>query len=84
MEYRHERTTNIRLLLADVDGTLVTQDKVLTDQTVAVAQQLRERHHAGDHQRRPPRGMSMLMRRSNSRGYRGFQRRVFVNPNCWY
>ena len=33
---------DIRLLLADVDGTLVTQDKVLTDQTVAVAQELRE------------------------------------------
>ena len=31
---------DIRLLLADVDGTLVTQDKVLTDQTVAVAQGL--------------------------------------------
>ena len=53
---------DIRLLLADVDGTLVTQDKVLTDQAVAVAQELRE---AGITlamtSGRPPRGMSMLI-----------------------
>ena len=48
---------NIRLLLADVDGTLVTQDKVLTDATKAAAAEL---HGAGlmlaITSGRPPRG----------------------------
>jgi Cof subfamily protein (haloacid dehalogenase superfamily) len=52
----------IRLLLADVDGTLVTPDKVLTDRTVAAVAQLRR---AGIlfavTSGRPPRGMSMLI-----------------------
>jgi Cof subfamily protein (haloacid dehalogenase superfamily) len=52
----------IRLLLADVDGTLVTQDKVLTDQAIAAAEQLRQ---AGIlfavTSGRPPRGMAMLI-----------------------
>ena len=32
----------IRLFLADVDGTLVTQDKVLTDAAVAAVRSLRQ------------------------------------------
>ncbi len=44
----------IRLLLADVDGTLVTQDKVLTDRAIAAVGKLKQ---AGilfaDHQRPP-------------------------------
>jgi Cof subfamily protein (haloacid dehalogenase superfamily) len=52
----------IRLLLADVDGTLVTQDKVLTDRAVAAVHALRD---AGIRfavtSGRPPRGMSMLV-----------------------
>jgi Cof subfamily protein (haloacid dehalogenase superfamily) len=52
----------IRLLLADVDGTLVTQDKVLTDRAAAAVHQL---HDAGIlfavTSGRPPRGMSMLI-----------------------
>jgi Cof subfamily protein (haloacid dehalogenase superfamily) len=52
----------IRLFLADVDGTLVTQDKVLTDRAIAAVQQLKE---AGIlfavTSGRPPRGMSMLV-----------------------
>ena len=52
----------IRLLLADVDGTLVTQDKVLTDQAVAAVDRLRD---AGVlfavTSGRPPRGMEMLV-----------------------
>ena len=52
----------IRLLLADVDGTLVNQDKVLTEKAVEAAHQLRE---AGVlfavTSGRPPRGMSMLV-----------------------
>jgi Cof subfamily protein (haloacid dehalogenase superfamily) len=52
----------IRLLLADVDGTLVTQDKVLTDRAIAAVTKLRQ---AGIlfaiTSGRPPRGMSMLI-----------------------
>ena len=52
----------IRLFLADVDGTLVTQDKVLTDDAVAAVHRLRD---AGVlfaiTSGRPPRGMEMLI-----------------------
>ena len=52
----------IRLMLADVDGTLVTQDKVLTDQAIDAVQALGK---AGIlfaiTSGRPPRGMAMLI-----------------------
>ncbi|KJK57820.1 haloacid dehalogenase [Saccharothrix sp. ST-888] len=52
----------IRLLLADVDGTLVTQDKVLTERAIGAVADLRQ---AGIlfavTSGRPPRGMSMLI-----------------------
>ena len=52
----------IRLMLADVDGTLVTNDKVLTDRAIAAVGALRA---AGITfavtSGRPPRGMSMLV-----------------------
>ena len=55
-------STPIRLLLADVDGTLVTQDKVLTDRAVEAVHEL---HRAGIMfaltSGRPPRGMQMLI-----------------------
>ena len=74
---------DIRLLLADVDGTLVTQDKALTEQTVAVAQELRE---AGITlaltSGRPPRGMSMLIAPLKLTGaIAGFNGGVFVHPD---
>jgi Cof subfamily protein (haloacid dehalogenase superfamily) len=52
----------IRLVLADVDGTLVTQDKVLTDRAVRAVHALHDAQilfaiTSG----RPPRGMSMLI-----------------------
>jgi len=52
----------IRLLLADVDGTLVTHDKVLTERTIAAVKQLKQADilfaiTSG----RPPRGMSVLI-----------------------
>ena len=57
-----DRTPPIRLFLADVDGTLVTQDKVLTDDAVAAVRRLRQ---AGVlfalTSGRPPRGMEMLL-----------------------
>ncbi len=53
---------SIRLFLADVDGTLVTNDKVLTDRAIAAVGKLRQ---AGIlfaiTSGRPPRGMSMLI-----------------------
>ncbi|HEX4865473.1 MAG TPA: Cof-type HAD-IIB family hydrolase [Acidimicrobiales bacterium] len=52
----------IRLLLADVDGTLVTQDKILTEKAIGAVRSL---HDAGVlfviTSGRPPRGMSMLI-----------------------
>jgi hydroxymethylpyrimidine pyrophosphatase-like HAD family hydrolase len=52
----------IRLLLADVDGTLVTPDKALTEAAIAAVGEL---HEAGIlfalTSGRPPRGMSMLI-----------------------
>lgn len=51
----------IRLVLADVDGTLVTQEKALTDRAIAAVRRLREAHiHFAVTSGRPPRGMSML------------------------
>jgi Cof subfamily protein (haloacid dehalogenase superfamily) len=52
----------IRLLLADVDGTLVTQEKVLTSEAIDVVRRLGEANilfaiTSG----RPPRGMAMLI-----------------------
>ncbi len=73
----------IKLLLADVDGTLVTQDKVLTEQAIASAQEL---HEAGVTlaltSGRPPRGMSMLIEPLKLKGaIAGFNGGVFVHPD---
>jgi Cof subfamily protein (haloacid dehalogenase superfamily) len=54
-------TPTVKLLLADVDGTLVTQEKVLTDRATEAVHKL---HDAGVTfaitSGRPPRGMAML------------------------
>ena len=55
-------TPAIRLVLADVDGTLVTPDKALTDRTLEAVRMLRDASilfaiTSG----RPPRGMQMLI-----------------------
>jgi len=74
---------DIRLLLADVDGTLVTQDKVLTEATKAVARELRD---AGIilaiTSGRPPRGMSMLIEPlALQSAIAGFNGGVLVKPD---
>jgi hypothetical protein len=55
-------SSSIKLVLADVDGTLVTNDKVLTDRAIAAVRKLGE---AGIlfavTSGRPPKGMSMLI-----------------------
>jgi len=73
----------IRLLLADVDGTLVTEDKLLTEAAKAAARELREAGVAlAITSGRPPRGMSMLIEPLALRGaIAGFNGGVLVNPD---
>jgi Cof subfamily protein (haloacid dehalogenase superfamily) len=53
---------DIRLLLTDVDGTLVTNDKILTPGAIAAAQALREAGIAlAVTSSRPPEGLRMLV-----------------------
>ncbi|MGH7056833.1 MAG: Cof-type HAD-IIB family hydrolase [Acetobacteraceae bacterium] len=73
----------IRLLLADVDGTLVTKDKVLTDAAKAAVKEL---HDAGIGlaitSGRPPRGMRMLIEPlALESPIAGFNGGVFVHPD---
>jgi Cof subfamily protein (haloacid dehalogenase superfamily) len=73
----------IRLFLADVDGTLVTQDKVLTDRAIAAVTKLKQ---AGIlfaiTSGRPPRGMSMLIEPLElTTPIAGFNGGVFVRPD---
>src|SRR5258705_6058674 len=55
-------TQPIKLVIADVDGTLVTQEKILTKRAAEAVQRL---HKAGIQfsitSGRPPRGMAMLL-----------------------
>jgi Cof subfamily protein (haloacid dehalogenase superfamily) len=52
----------IRLVLSDVDGTLVTSDKVLTEATIAVVERLKaEGILFAITSGRPPRGLTMLI-----------------------
>lgn len=73
----------ISLVIADVDGTLVTQEKVLTKDAIAAAQELRR---AGITlaltSGRPPRGMQMLIEPLQLEGQiAGFNGGVYVNPD---
>jgi len=74
---------DIRLLLADVDGTLVTKDKVLTEAAKEAARELRDAGIAlAITSGRPPRGMSMLIKPLALQGaIAGFNGGVFVNPD---
>ena len=73
---------DIRLLLSDVDGTLVTKDKVLTEAAVGAAVAL---HQAGIGltltSARPPRGMRMLVEPLNLQlPLAGFNGGLVVDP----
>jgi hypothetical protein len=74
---------SIRLLLADVDGTLVTNDKVLTAAAAAVVRELQQAGIAfAITSGRPPRGMAMLVEPLALQGaIAGFNGGVFVNPD---
>jgi Cof subfamily protein (haloacid dehalogenase superfamily) len=53
----------IRLVLADVDGTLVTKDKVLTDRAIAAVHKLYDADiRFALTSGRPPKGMAMLLK----------------------
>lgn len=75
--------TEIKLLLADVDGTLVTKDKVLTPRAIAAVQSLRARGiRFAITSGRPPRGMAMLVKPlALDTMIAGFNGGVFVNPD---
>jgi Cof subfamily protein (haloacid dehalogenase superfamily) len=74
---------DIRLLLADVDGTLVTKDKMLTEAAKAAVQELDRAGVAfAITSGRPPRGMSMLIEPLELRtAIAGFNGGVLVNPD---
>jgi len=73
----------ISLVLADVDGTLVTPDKVLTEASKAAARELQSAGIAlAITSGRPPRGMSMLIGPLALRdAVAGFNGGVFVRPD---
>ncbi|MGI9170141.1 MAG: Cof-type HAD-IIB family hydrolase [Caulobacteraceae bacterium] len=73
----------IRLMLADVDGALVTQDKILTHRARAAAKALGEAGIAlAITSGRPPRGMKMLIEPlALSTAVAGFNGGVLVNPD---
>ena len=73
----------IRLFLADVDGALVTREKVLTAAAKAAVRELREAGVAfAITSGRPPRGMKMLIEPLALTGpIAGFNGGVFVNAD---
>src|SRR5262249_21622385 len=57
-----EAMPRISLMLADVDGTLVTADKILTDRALAAVAALKRRNiRFAITSGRPPRGMAMFV-----------------------
>jgi Cof subfamily protein (haloacid dehalogenase superfamily) len=79
----HKARTEISLLLADVDGTLVTEDKVLTERARSAVRRL---HEAGIRfaltSGRPPRGMAMLIEPlALDTPIAGFNGGVYVRPD---
>ena len=73
----------IKLLLADVDGTLVTDQKVLTERAQAAVRNMRARGiHFAVTSGRPPRGMAMLIEPLKlDVALAGFNGGVYVNPD---
>jgi Cof subfamily protein (haloacid dehalogenase superfamily) len=79
----YHNSTKISLMLSDVDGALVTRDKVVTPRARAAVAELRAAHigftiTSG----RPPRGMKMLIDDLKiDTVVAGFNGGVFVNPD---
>jgi Cof subfamily protein (haloacid dehalogenase superfamily) len=74
---------HIRLLLADIDGTMVTDDKVLTEDAKAACRELRAAGIAlAITSSRPPRGLAMLIQPlALDNPIAGFNGGVMVNPD---
>jgi len=74
---------HISLLLADVDGTLVTENKILTPRALAAVAALRKRNiRLAITSGRPPRGMAMLVGPLNlDTPIAGFNGGVFTRPD---
>lgn len=74
---------DIRLLLSDVDGTLVTHDKVLTPAAAAAGRALQERGIGlAITSARPPKGLRMLVRPLALQGLlAGFNGGLIVEPD---
>lgn len=77
------KRTSVKLVLADVDGTLVTKDKVLTRRAVAAVRALHDRDiRFAVTSGRPPRGMAMLVEPLRLDGViAGFNGGAYVNPD---
>jgi HAD superfamily hydrolase (TIGR01484 family) len=73
----------ISLLLADVDGTLVTEDKILTERAQAAVAALPARGiRFAITSGRPPRGMAMLIKPlALTTPIAGFNGGVFARPD---
>src|SRR5579862_4465224 len=74
---------DIRLVIADVDGTLVTKDKILTDRAREAVRKLRAAGIAfAITSGRPPRGMEMLVEPlSLTEPIAGFNGGIFAHPD---
>jgi HAD superfamily hydrolase (TIGR01484 family) len=83
MTDRSGDTPKISLVIADVDGSLVTEDKVLTPRARAAVQALRAKGIAfAITSGRPPRGMAMLVEPlALTTPIAGFNGGVYVNPD---
>ena len=79
----HPAPERIRLVLADVDGTLVTKDKVLTPRAIAAVRALHARGIAfAVTSGRPPKGMAMLVAPlALTTPVSGFNGGLVVEPN---
>jgi len=77
------QTSRVRLVIADVDGTLVTQDKVLTARAVEAVKKLHDADILfGITSGRPPKGMKMLIEPLQlTEPLAGFNGGVVVNPD---
>lgn len=73
----------LSLLIADVDGTLVDQNKILTERAAAAVRALRQKGiHFAVTSGRPPRGMAMLVEPlALDTAIAGFNGGVFVRPD---
>ena len=74
---------NIRLVIADVDGTLVTQDKLLTPRAIEAVKRLKDANIAFSiTSGRPPLGMKMLIEPLGlTEPIAAFNGGVFVHPD---